>query len=200
MSVDAITTEVVASRLREIAATMEHVLYHSGYSPVLRESHDGSSGLTDPEGRVILIGGGIQFHFTAYQQAVRCVLARYSAATLKPGETYIVNDPYKAGNAHVPDIVTVTPAFHKGTLLGFGVSIAHNADVGGLVPGSSGAAAREMYHDGLMMPPVLFQTDAGINEAVRDIIANNSRVPEVVLGDLRAQVGSTHTVGTLCAK
>ena len=190
-TVDPVTTEVVASRLRETAATMEYALYHSGYSPILRESKDGTAGLTDPEGRVVIISGGLQYHFTAYQQAVQAVLARYPAADLKPGESFISNDPYKCGSPHAPDFVAVTPAFHEGVLLGFGVSLAHKSDIGGLVPGSSGAAAREIYHDGLLLPPVRFQTAAGIEEAIEAIIANNSRVAEVVLGDLRAQVGCT---------
>jgi N-methylhydantoinase B len=191
MTIDPVTTEVVASRLREAAATMEHVLYHSGYSPILRESRDGSAGLADADGRVVIVGGGIQFHFMQYQLAVQAVLARYPKETLKPGESFITNDPYKAGSSHVPDMVAVTPGFYDGALIGFGVSVAHKADVGGLVPGSSGAGAREIFHDGLLLPPVRFQTEAGIDEAVEAIIASNSRIPEVLLGDLRAQVGAT---------
>ena len=191
MNIDPVTVEVVASRLREAAATMEHVLYHSGYSPILRESKDGTAGLADAEGRVVIVGGGIQYHFMQYQLAVQAVLARYPAATLKPGESFITNDPYKAGSSHVPDMVAITPGFHDGKLIGFGVSVAHKADIGGLVPGSSGAAAREIFHDGLLVPPVRFQSDAGIDEAVEAILANNSRIPDILLGDLRAQVGAT---------
>ena len=88
-------------------------------------------------------------------------------------------------------MVAVTPCFHAAALIGFGVSVAHKADIGGLVPGSSGAGAREIFHDGLLLPPVRFQTEAGIDEAVEAIIANNSRIPEILLGDLRAQVGAT---------
>ena len=77
MSLDPITTEVVTSRLREVAATMEHALYHSGYSPILRESRDGTAGLTDAEGRVLIVGGGLQYHSLPYQQAVRGVVERY---------------------------------------------------------------------------------------------------------------------------
>jgi N-methylhydantoinase B len=198
--IDPVTTEVVASRLRETAATMEYALYHSGYSPILRESKDGTAGITDPAGRVVIISGGLQYHFTAYQQAVEAVLVRYPAAGLEPGESFIANDPYKCGSPHAPDFVAVTPAFHEGFLIGFGVSLAHKSDIGGLVPGSSGAAAREIYHDGLLLPPVRFQTQAGIEESIEAIIANNSRVPEVVLGDLRAQVGCTRIgVGKLAA-
>src|SRR5882757_3773149 len=79
--------------------------------------------------------------------------------------------------------VAVTPAFVSGELIGFGVSIAHKADVGGLVPGSSSAASREIYHDGLRLPPVRYQTADGIDGAVEDIIRDNSRTPDLVIGD-----------------
>jgi N-methylhydantoinase B len=202
MSIDPITTEVIASRLREIAATMEHVLYHSGYSTILRESKDGTAGLTDTEGRVIMLSGGLQYHYTAYTRAVQSVLAEYPAEMLKPGDSFITNDPYKCGNPHVPDFTAVTPIFHNMALIGFGVSLAHKSDIGGLVPGSSGAGAREIYHDGVVFPPVLFQTSAGMERSIEALIRNNSRVAETVLGDLRAQVGCTRIggrkLGLLC--
>jgi N-methylhydantoinase B len=94
MNIDPITTEVVASRLREAAATMEHALYHSGYSPILRESKDGTAGLTDEAGRVVMLSGGIQYHYTAYEQSVQATLARYPRDTMRPGDSFICNDPY----------------------------------------------------------------------------------------------------------
>jgi N-methylhydantoinase B len=173
MTIDPITIEVVTNRIREIAATMEHALYHSGYSPILRESKDGTAGLADADGRVVIIGGGLQYHSLGYEQAVRSVLARYPRETLRPGDSFVVNDPYLGGNPHAPDMV------------------AHKADIGGLVPGSSGANAREIYHDGLLLPPVRYRDADGVNEVVEAILRNNSRVPDVVLGDLRGQVGAT---------
>jgi N-methylhydantoinase B len=150
MTIDPVTTEVVASRLRETASAMEYALYHSGYSPILRESKDGTAGITDAAGRVIMISGGLQYHFTAYQQTVQAVLARYPAENLRPGDSFVANDPYRCGSPHAPDFVALTPAFHGNVLIGFAVSLAHKSDIGGLVPGSSGAAAREIYHDGLL--------------------------------------------------
>jgi N-methylhydantoinase B len=192
MKIDPITTEVIASRLGEIASAMEYALYHSGYSPILRESKDGTAGLTDASGRAVILSGGLQYHLLSYEQAVQEVRRRYPASVMRPGDSFVVNDPYLAGNAHAPDMAAVTPAFHSdGTLIGFGVSIAHKADIGGIVAGSSGAAAREIFHDGLLLPAVRFQTAAGIEEAVEAIIRNNSRVPDMVLGDIRAQVGCT---------
>ena len=190
-ALDPITIEVVTARFREIAATMEHALYHSGYSPILRESKDGTAGLTDAAGRVIIVSGGLQYHSIGYERAVHSVLARYPRERLQPGDSFIVNDPYLGGNPHAPDMVAITPGFVEGRLIGFGVSIAHKADIGGIVPGSSGAAAREIYHDGLLLPPIRYQSSAGIDEIVEAIIRSNSRVPDVVLGDLRGQVGCT---------
>ena len=191
MTIDPITIEVVTSRLREIAAGMEHALYHAGYSPILRESRDGTAGLTDAEGQVLMVGGGLQYHSLPYEQAVRAVVAHYGREALRDGDSFIVNDPYLAGNPHVPDMVAVTPAFCGGALIGFGVSIAHKADLGGLVPGSSGAGAREIFHDGLRLPPLRYQTADGINQGIEHVIRANSRTPDVVVGDLRGQVGAT---------
>jgi N-methylhydantoinase B len=200
MKLDPITTEVIISRIRETTATMAHALFHSGYSPILRESQDGTAGLCDAKGRVIMVGGGLQYHSLLYTRAVESVLARYPATEMQDGDSFISNDPYKAGNSHVPDVVVITPVFYRGAIIAFGASVAHKADVGGLVPGSSGAAAREIFHDGVLIPPVRYWTRGGVNREVEAILRNNSRVPEVVIGDLRGQVGSTRLgAERLCA-
>jgi N-methylhydantoinase B len=200
MKLDPITTEVIINRIRETTAAMAHALFHSGYSPILRESQDGTAGLCDAKGRVIMVGGGLQYHSLLYTRAVDSVLARYPMAEMQDGDSFISNDPYKAGNSHVPDMVVITPVFYRGQIIAFGASVAHKADVGGLVPGSSGAAAREIFHDGLLIPPVRYWTKAGVNREVEAILRNNSRVPEVVIGDLRGQVGSTRLgAERLCA-
>ena len=196
MSLDPITAEVILSRLRETTSAMAHALFHSGYSPILRESQDGTAGLTDADGRVIMVGGGLQYHSLLYSQAVAGILSYYPADDMRDGDSFISNDPYKVGNSHVPDMVVATPSFFEGRLVGFGVSVAHKADVGGLVPGSSGAASREIFHDGILLPPVRFATKDGINREVEAILRNNSRVPDVVLGDLRGQVGATRLGAT----
>ncbi len=146
-----------------------------------------------------------QFHtIIPYMQAVRSILDRFPVSGMRDGDSYIVNDPYLCGNPHVPDMVAVTPIFFDGSVIAFAVSIAHKSDLGGLVPGSSGAASREIFHDGLRLPPVRFRSSEGIVEAVEDIIRLNSRTPDIVIGDLRGQVGSTRVgaerLRLLCAE
>ena len=191
MTLDPITTEVVLSRVRETTETMAHALFHSGYSPILRESQDGTAGITDADGRVIMVGGGIQYHSMLYTKSVESLLMAYLGDSMQEGDSFICNDPYQAGNSHVPDMVVATPVFYEGRRIAFCVSVAHKADVGGLVPGSSGAGAREIFHDGMRLPPVRFWTRDGVVREIENIIRTNSRVPDVVVGDLRGQVGST---------
>lgn len=191
MTLDPITTEVVLNRLREIAHVMAHALYHTGYSPILRESQDGSAGLTDAAGRAIVGGGGIPFHWLLYPRSVASILARYPPQVMRDGDCFISNDPYKVANSHVPDVVVAAPVIYQGEVISFALTMAHKADVGGLVPGSSGAAAREIFHDGLLLPPVRYWTKDGVNPEIEAIVRNNSRVPDELVGDIRGQVGAT---------
>ena len=105
-----------------------------------------------------MVGGGIQYHSMLYTKSVESLLAAYPGDAMEDGDSFVCNDPYQAGNSHVPDMVVATPVFYQGQRIAFGVSVAHKADVGGLVPGSSGAASREIFHDGLRLPPVRYWT------------------------------------------
>jgi N-methylhydantoinase B len=203
MKLDPITLEIIIARLQELVATMEHLLFHSGYSTILRESHDGSCALCTTDGYCIEGSGG-PLHLFSYYYTVRSVLDRYPLETMKDGDCFISNDPYLGGTLHVPDVVIVTPIFVNGAIIGFSGSHAHKPDVGGLVPGSSGAGSREIFHEGLILPAVKFWTKDGVVPEVLAIIKHNCRIPEIIEGDLRAQVGCTlvgaDQVRALCAE
>lgn len=187
---DPITLEVINNRLREIVATMEHLLFHSGYSTILRESFDGSAGLCDAEGRAVMALGA-PYHLFPYHYSVEGVLRAHPVEEMEDGDSFVLTDPYWGGNLHVPDLVVVTPIFVDGSVIGFTVSIAHKTDVGGLVPGSSGAAAREIFHDGILLPAIRYWTRNGVVKDAELIVKRNSRSPDTVAGDIRAQVGCT---------
>lgn len=190
MKVDAITLELIRSRLREVVATMEHLLFHSGYSTILRESRDGSACICDRNGYAIE-SAGAPLQVYSYSLTVRSILENYPLESMRDGDCFISSDPYRGGTLHVPDIVIVTPIFVEGEIIGFCASIAHKPDVGGLVPGSSGAGSREIFHEGLILPGVRYWTSEGVNPEVEAIIKRNCRIPEIIAGDLRAQVGCT---------
>jgi N-methylhydantoinase B len=189
MSVDAITLEILRSRLDEVVQHMEWLLFHSGYSPILRESYDGSACVLDRDGRVV-VGAGMPMHIYPYGYHVRAMIEKYGDA-MRPDDSYLINDPYLGGAFHIPDVAVVTPVFRGDQIIAFTASISHKPDVGGLVPGSSGAGSREIFHDGLQLPGVRIWTSEGLNRDVDAIVRRNSRTPEELMGDIRAQVGCT---------
>ena len=190
MTVDPITLEIIASRLEEIQQIMKQRLFRTGYSTILRESFDGSSGLTTADGR--LIGAsGVSYHTVPYSMMVKWIVAQFGPDGIHQGDTFISNDPYKGCVAHTPDVAVVTPVFVGGALVAFCTSMGHKPDVGGIAPSTSSALSRSIFHEGLVLPPVKIYERGVSNEGVRAIIANNSRTPELLMGDIDGQVGCT---------
>lgn len=188
-AVDPVTGEILRTRLDEIVHNMEWLLFHSGYSPILRESYDGSACLLDAAGRVVC-AAGMPMHMYPYDYHVRAIVDRFGDS-LRPGDSYLINDPFSGGAFHLPDIAVITPVYNDDALIAFTASISHKSDVGGLAPGSSGAAARETLHEGLLLPGVRIWSVDGLNEDVDAIVRSNSRTPEELMGDIRAQIGCT---------
>jgi N-methylhydantoinase B len=189
VAVDPITGEVLRTRLDEVVSNMEWLLFHSGYSPILRESYDGSACLLDASGQVVS-AAGMPMHMYPYVFHVRAIAERFGDA-MQPEDSYLINDPFDGGAFHLPDVAVLTPVFYEGRVIAFTASISHKPDVGGLVPGSSGAGARETLHEGLLLPGVRVWTKDGLNHDVDAIVRSNSRTPEELMGDIRAQIGCT---------
>jgi N-methylhydantoinase B len=118
---------------------------------------------------------------------VKHALAAHPARTLEPGDAILLNDPL-LGSGHLPDFFITQPAFHDGALIGFAVNILHHTDVGGSRPGSQGVEGIfDYFQEGLRIPPTKVWSAYRENDAVVGIIAANTRTPDKVLGDLRAQ-------------
>jgi N-methylhydantoinase B len=188
MSNDPVVVEVIANRLDEIQRIMKHRLFHTGYSTILRESFDGSAGLTDGNGRVIV--PGMTMHAASYSKMVSAILTKY-AAQIEDGDVFITNDPYRGGTSHTPDVGVATPVFISGRLVAFCTSIGHKSDIGGLAPGSVSALSRSVFHEGILVPPIKLVRRGEEEEGVFALLANNSRAPDLLLGDVRGQVGCT---------
>ncbi|HWP57512.1 MAG TPA: hydantoinase B/oxoprolinase family protein, partial [Candidatus Acidoferrales bacterium] len=106
------------------------------------------------------------------------------------GDAFITNHPYLGGSPHAPDMAVLTPVFYRGQWVGFAASMAHKSDIGGPVPGSCWSQAREIYQEGLHLPPIKYVCCNEPNRDIESIIAANSRTPELVVGDMRGQVGA----------
>jgi N-methylhydantoinase B len=189
MQLDPIELEIIKGRLEEAALTMENQLFHSGYSPILRESFDGSAAILDRHGGVVL-SAGMPIHLFPYYYCAKGVIEIWDRE-MSPGDSFLINDPYLGGSLHVPDTAVITPFFHSGRLAGFCASMAHKPDMGGLVVGSSSPNAREIYHEGIQFPAVRYWSSEGPSRDIENMIKSNSRSSDEVIGDLRSQVGCT---------
>jgi N-methylhydantoinase B len=168
--------QVIGSALRAIAEEMGAVLVRSAFSANIKERRDCSTALFDAGGRMVTQAEHIPVHLGAMPEAVAAVRAHDPAL----GEPWILNDPY-SGGTHLPDLTIVTR-----TELGFAVSRAHHADVGGSEPGSLPATSRVLSDEGVVIPPTR------LDESALERLVSQMRHPEERRGDLRAQLAAHH--------
>ncbi|MFQ5827885.1 MAG: hydantoinase B/oxoprolinase family protein [Candidatus Methylomirabilia bacterium] len=184
---DPITLGVVWGALQSIAVEIGTAVHKTAYSEQAREGQDFSVAVFDRQGRMVAQGPYSPGHMGAMSFAVKNALAAHPVETLRPGDGILLNDPL-LGSGHLPDFFITQPAFWDGALVGFVVNIVHHTDVGGQRPGSQGVTGIfDYYQEGLRIPPTKVWQDYREQEGILGIIAANSRTPEKVLGDLRAQ-------------
>jgi N-methylhydantoinase B len=185
--VDPITLGVVWGALQSIAVEVGTTVHKTAYSEQAREGQDFSVAVFNPEGRMVAQGPYSPGHMGAMSAAVRNALAAHPVETLRPGDAILLNDPL-LGSGHFPDFFVTQPAFHAGRLIGFVVNIVHHTDVGGSRPGSQGVEGIfDYFQEGLRIPPTKVWKEYQEEAGVVGIIAANTRTPDKVLGDLRAQ-------------
>jgi N-methylhydantoinase B len=177
--VDPVTLSVLTSALAGIAEEMGTVLVRGAYSSNIKERRDCSAALFDARGRMVAQAEHIPVHLGALPESVAAVMARDPG----PGDVFVLNDPYQGGN-HLPDITMVARLGTQDEVWGFAVTRAHHSDVGGMQPGSMPAGSRDLWAEGLVIPPVR------LTDEVLDMILANTRTPRLRRGDLRAQVAA----------
>jgi N-methylhydantoinase B len=192
MRLDPIRLEVYKHFFSSIAEEMGVVLKKASFSPNIKERRDFSCAIFDAEGSMIAQAAHIPVHLGSMPLSVKSAISRFSQENeLNPGDTIILNDPF-LGGTHLPDITLVTPVFmhdHSLAPVAFVASRAHHADIGGITPGSM-PIAREIYQEGLIIPPVKLVIEGKINQDILDLILANVRTPDERNGDLNAQIGA----------
>ncbi|ODR80114.1 5-oxoprolinase [Haladaptatus sp. W1] len=184
-TIDAVTLEIMRNQFEGVAEEMGQVLITSSYSPNIKERRDCSTALFDAEGRLVAQAEHIPVHLGAMPEAVTTVLD-YDP---EPGDVFVLNDPFEGGT-HLPDVTMVSPVTVDGDILGYAVSRAHHADVGGMTPGSMPAGAREIYQEGIRLPPVRLVKGGDVNEDVMSLLLANVRNPSERRADIRAQIAA----------
>jgi len=188
-TVDTIQLELLYHKFKATTEEMGLALGRTARSSYVRETHDFATALCDPGGRFFAypaetgVALGIDQDCTAFIRAFD---------TLQPGDVLITNHPYDAPGvgSHLPDINLLKPYFHDGELLCFGWTFAHCADIGGGVPSSISPSFDNLYQEGLQIPPLKFIQNGRMDPAISAMLRANSRIPEVVMGDLRAQLAA----------
>jgi len=191
---DPFLLEVFRHSLDTIADQMAVTLMHAAYSGIVRDSMDFSTAACDREGRTLAQGLTVPLHLGGFHDAMTKLIADHRAE-MAPGDVFIFNDPYEAAGQHLPDIYIIRPVFIAERLIAFATTIAHHADVGGIVPGSNSLGATEIFQEGLRLPILKFLDRGRPVKPVWDIIRLNVRLPELVLGDLEAQIAASATGG-----
>jgi N-methylhydantoinase B len=184
---DPVTLSVLASALAGIAEEMGAVLIRGSYSSNIKERRDCSTALFDAEGRMVAQAEHMPVHLGAMPEAVAAIMTRDP----EPGDVFAINDPY-SGGTHLPDITLVSPVCVDGGISGYAVTRAHHSDVGGMRPGSMPSDSREIYQEGIVIPPVRLVRGGEYVEDVLDLLLANVRTPDIRRGDLRAQIAANN--------
>lgn len=187
--VQPIQLEIYRNLFFSIAEEMGTVLRRTAYSPNIKERRDYSCALFDGNGQLVAMGDHMPVHLGSMPLSVK---AAVDAGPIYPGDIVILNDPF-AGGTHLPDITLVAPVYTPSETepepLFYVASRAHHSDVGGMTPGSM-PISREIYQEGLIIPPLKLYEEGDLNRGLLYLLLHNVRTPLEREGDLAAQVGS----------
>lgn len=197
--IDAVTLSLIRGALVSGVRELGSLIVRTSKSPTINEMHDYLTGLADRSGRFVAL---VRNTSIAGGNLVRPVLEHYPADDMRPGDLYCYNDPYLSRGAisHTPDFVFVAPAFSSDGLLGFCASFGHCRDIGGIRPGTLSPAAREIFHEGVLVPPVRIAREGRWNDEVLRMCTRNSRLSVMLDGDIRALSAATRLGGERLAE
>lgn len=189
MTIDPSTFAVVSQGLASIAQEMGEKLVRSAFSTIIREARDCSTSLLDRDGRVVAQAQFCPIHMNSFTKVFEAFARRHDLSSLRPGEALLTNDPYSGGQ-HLNDFVLFTPIFFGDELIAFGASIGHHIDVGGGAAGPN-AGATDVYSEGIRLPLLRFDLERDLGDGLLEqMIRANVRPPDLVLGDVYAQIAA----------
>src|SRR5690349_20776801 len=188
MTRDPIELEIFKNIYHSIAEEMGATLKRTAFSPNIKERRDYSCAVFDSNGDMLAQGDHMPVHLGSMPLSVRAAIQNRD---IHPGDMVVLNDPY-AGGTHLPDITIVAGVFEKNTLRFYVANRAHHSDVGGMSPGSM-PLAKEIYQEGLRIPPIKLMSGGKINRDVWDLVLYNVRTPIEREGDLAAMFGANRT-------
>jgi 5-oxoprolinase (ATP-hydrolysing)/N-methylhydantoinase A len=190
---DPIALEIMWSRLVTVTDEMWLTICRVAFSLIIAESQDFACELLDPLGEPLAHSPRAMpvFNLTL-PRAVKALLEKFPVETLKPGDMLITNDPWLCAG-HLFDIAVVTPVFRDGVVVALVATVGHVGDIGGT---KDSLRAREIFDEGLQIPPMKLMREGVLNEDLMALIAENVRNPHQVVGDINAFIAA-NKIGAL---
>lgn len=186
--VDAVTAEIVRNGIIAVTEEMKINLTRTAYNMIIYEALDFTVGLFTPEGETISIGLGLPMFIRGMSETVKAKIKHFGIENIHENDILITNDAYITGS-HLNHVTLTMPVFHEGSLVAFTCCMAHWIDVGG----SMGHVTTDIYSEGIQIPILKYQSQGVVNQDLVDIILMNVRLPDLAIGDLRAQVTAVVT-------
>ena len=188
--VDPVVTALFSNALQGVADDAMLTLLRTSRSHLAKNAMDCSTGLLNARGELLSSGLGDPKHVSRMYTVMPAILGKYPRDTaMKPGDIYILNDPYHGGS-HLPDIFLVKPVFHDKQVVAFTAAVVHVPDIGGRVPGGNASDSTEIFQEGLRMPPMKFFDQGVPDDALHTMIEANVRDPRMILGDIYGLVSA----------
>jgi len=194
MNPDPVLLEVFKHLFSSVAEEMGALLRKTSFSPNIKERRDFSCAIFDATGQMIAQAAHIPVHLGSMPLSVLAAIHAFPSSEdppLIPGDMVILNDPF-LGGTHLPDITLVAPVFllnHPSGPFGYVATRAHHADVGGMTPGSM-PVSREIYQEGLIIPPIRLVRSGQVDLTILNLILANVRTPQERRGDIFAQIAA----------
>jgi len=189
--VDPITTEIIRNAFISAAEEMNATLIRSSYSPIIYEAQDCSVALLDEGKRALGQSAGLPIFLGNLEICIELTEERFGADVWAPGDVWILNDSYMTGT-HLGDVTVFAPIHHQGQLVGFSASRAHWLDIGAKdLPAPTDST--DIYQEGIRLGPTKVMEHGRLREDIVDILRRNSRFPDLLLGDLNAQIAVART-------
>lgn len=188
---DPITQEIIQNSLQAAADEMFAAMRKTAMSSIIYEVLDMGTGILDGRGHLVCSGAGIPAFVGVLDKAAKALVEKFGKpGDIEPGDVFTTNDPYFGGVTHLNDIVIAMPVFVDDRLVAWAANIAHNSDVGGMAPGSLSGDATEIFQEGLRLPAIKIISKGEPISSVMDILMTNSRMPDVLEGDIWAAIAS----------
>jgi N-methylhydantoinase B len=189
-TMDPVALEILRNALTATAAEMDVTVWRTSRSTVVRELLDYSTAVFDRDGQNVAQAARIPQHLNSMGSGLLTVLCDHlPVEQWEDGDVVITNDPY-CGGQHIPDILAFRPVFVDGVRVGIVGTLCHHLDMGGMAAGSYAAAATEVFQEGLRIPPLKLARRGVLNEDILAMMRQNVRRPDMLWGDLQAQLAS----------